>query len=325
MGNDESRPVDVPVVLRISAAVWLFLGILGTLWSLMGLLIVLAFGGTIPVATYLPALALSLGSEAVFVAAGVLSVLLGRGVRPARLVLTLFALILPAVIFFRGGPPVGEVPWAQVLLSPVGAVCAGALAATVLMWLPPAHRYLARRRAGLPEPPASSGAGSGRLPWPLAGAVWLLVVSGVIAALQAVLGMTLLAGTLGSGANPAPALLLWLTLAAAAAADLVCARAVRRAKPFSRYIVTVIPLAGLGLMVLATLAGVSSMSPGSTPPGGLPGAVLLTVLSQGLPLLGGAAAAVLVWLPASRLHFRNSSLPSDPSITDRSPLPPAWG
>lgn len=325
MGNDKGRPANVPVVLTISAAVWLSLGALGTLWSLLGLLIVLAFGGTIPVATYLPALALNLGGVAVFVAAGVLSVLLGRGVRPARLVLTIFALILPAVIFFRGGPPVGEVPWAQVLLSPVGAVCAAAVAATVLMWLPAANRYLARRKAPLPKPQDSSGPGSSRLPGPVTAAVWILVVCGVIAALQAVLGMTLLAGTLGSGANTTPALLLWLTLAAVAAADLFCARAVRRAKPFSRPVVTVVPLAGFGLMVLATLAGVSSMSPAGTPPGGLPGAVLLTVLSQGLPLIGGAVAAVLVWLPASRLQFRsgNSILPADPSGADRAPLPPA--
>ena len=116
--------------------------------------------------------------------------------------------------------------------------------------------------------------------------------------------MILLVGTRGSGGNSTPALVLWLTLAAAAAADLACASAVRRGKPFVRPVVTVIPLAGLALVVLSTIAGYSSVYAGSpAATGGLPSAIFLTVFSQGLPLLGGLAAAGLLWLPSARKYF----------------------
>lgn len=296
---------DVPAVLRISSGIWLALGAAGTLWTLMGLLLVLAFSGMVPPQTYLPALVLYLASGVALVTGVVFAVLLRRGRRPARIVLSACMVILPALFFYRGGPLPGEVPWRDVLLSPVGAVGVLAVGATVLMWLPPANAYFARRAAQTLETPAASDPMSGRMPRAVTAALWILVVAGVVAAVQAALGMVLLVGTPGSGGTSTPALVLWLTLASVAAADLACASAVRRPKPPVRAVMTVIPPAGLTLVVLATIAGhssVSAASPGAA--GGLPSAVFLTVFSQGLPLLGGLVAAVLVWLPSARRCFR---------------------
>ncbi|HEX9086029.1 MAG TPA: hypothetical protein VF867_00700 [Arthrobacter sp.] len=305
---DTATVADVPAVLTISSGIWLVLGALGTVWTLMGLLMVLAFSGMVAPQTYLPALALYLASGAVFVTAAVLAVLLRRGRRPARIVLSAYVVILPALLFLPGGPPPGGIPWQVVLLSPAGGVGMLAVAATVLMWLPPANAYFARRAAHSLETPANSEPPSRRVPRPVTAAGWILLVAGVVAALQAALGLVLFVSTLGSGGNTTPALVLWLTLAAAAAADLVCVNPVRRGKPFARPIVTVIPLAGLTLVVLATIAGVSSLpagSPGAA--GGLAPAIFLTVFSQGLPLLAGLVAAVLVWLPSARRYFRRGA------------------
>lgn len=304
----DTTRADVPAVLTISSGIWLVLGTAGTFWTLVGLLLVLAFSGTVPPQTYLPALALYLASGVAFVTGVVFAVLLRRGRRPARIVMSAYVVILPALLFYRGGPLPGEVPWQDVLLSPVGVAGILAVAATVLMWLPPANAYFARRAAQTLETPAGSGPPSGRAPRAVTAAVWILVVAGVVAAVQAVLGMILLVGTLGSGGNSTPALVLWLTLAAVAAADLACAGAVRGGKPFVRPVVTVIPLAGLTLVVLSTIAGYSSVYAGSpAATGGLPSAIFLTVFSQGLTLLGGLAAAGLVWLPSARRYFHRRS------------------
>ncbi|MET3952035.1 hypothetical protein [Arthrobacter sp. UYEF36] len=62
------------------------------------------------------------------------------------------------------------------------------------------------------------------------------------------------------------------------------------------------------MVVLATVAAFSSASAGSRPAaGGLPAAIFLTIFSQGLPVLGGLAAAGLIWLPSARRHFRRSA------------------
>ncbi|MGP4033230.1 hypothetical protein [Pseudarthrobacter sp. 1C304] len=323
---DATGPAAMPAVLKIAAGIWLILGGIGTVWTLLGLLLVLAFGGMVAPATYLPALALYLASGAVFVMGIVLVVLLRRGARWARIVLTALAVILPALLFVRGGPFVGEVPWQQVLLSPVGGVGVAAVAATVLMWLPPSNRFFARRAVNLAEKPADSG--SGRMPQSVAAAAWILVVAGVVATLQAALGLALLAGFWDPAANVTPALVLWLTLAAVAAADIACAREVRRGKPFVRPLVTIIPPAGLGLIALAAVAGTLSLDPGNPPaPGGLGAAVLLAILSQGLPLIAGLVAAVLVWLPASGPHFRRAgdAVPAAPAGPGQAALPPAPG
>lgn len=298
---DTERATDVPAVLAVSSGIWLLLAGLGTLWSLLGLLIVLAFGGMVVPQVYLPALVLYVASGAVFLTGGALSLLLRRGRRPARMGLSLYVVLLPVLLLFHGGPPSGEVPWRDVMLSPAGAAGVLAVAATVLMWLPPANAYFARHAARPLEEPAGSVPPSGRIPRAVTAAAWILVVAGVVAALQAVLVLMLvvLAG------NPAPALVLWLTLAAVAAADLACVRAVRHGRPFVRPVVAVIPLAGLALVVLAAVAGVSSPTAGSPAfAGGLGSAIILTVLSQGLPLIGGLVPAVLVWLPSARRHFR---------------------
>lgn len=299
-----------PAVLKTSSSIWLVLGVAGTVWALMGLLIVLAFGGMVPPQTYLPALALYAAGEAVFVAGSALSVLLRRGSRLARLVLSAYAVIIPAFFYVRGGPSAGDMPWQALLLSPVGAVVAAAVAATVFMWLPPANAYVARGGAQRLGSPAASELP----PQTVVASVWILVVAGALAALQALLGLALLAGTIGSGGNATPALVLWLTLALVAAADLACARAVQRGKPAVRPVVTVIPLAGLVLVVLATLGGYSSISSESpAAAGGVLSMLLLTVLSEGLPLIGGMVPAVLVWLPAARRYFHRGAevLPAD--------------
>jgi hypothetical protein len=246
---DNATIADVPAVLRISSGIWLVLGALGTLWTLMGLLMVLAFSGMVPPQTYLPALTLYLTSGAVFVTAVVFSVLLERGRRLARLVLSAYVVILPALLYFRGGPLPGEMPWREALLSPAGAVGGLAVAATVLMWLPPANTYVARSAAHTHGTPSGSSPPSDRVPSVVTAAVWTLVVAGGIAALEAVLGLLLLSESIGSDANTTPALVLYLTLASAAVANLICARAVRRGKLFVRPVVTVIP-AGLILLAL---------------------------------------------------------------------------
>lgn len=316
----------MPAVLKIAAGIWLVLGGIGTVWTLMGLLMVLAFGGMVAPATYLPALVLYLAGAAIFVTGLVLAVLLRRGARWARIVLTALAVILPALLVARGGPSVGEVPWQRVLVSPVGGAGAAAVAATALMWLPPSNRFFTRRAEDLGETAAASG--SGRMPRAVAAAAWILVVAGIVAALQAALGLALLAGFWDPSANSIPALVLWLTLAAVAVADIACARGVRQGKPFVRPVVTIIPPAGLGLIGLAAVAGTLSLDPGNPPaPGGLGAAVLLAVLSQGLPLIAGLVAAVLVWLPVSGPHFRTAGEPvlAVPAGPGPAALPPAAG
>lgn len=316
----------VPAVLMAASRIWLVLAAAGTVWTLMGLLLVLAFGGTVPPQTYLPALALYVASAAVFVTCGVFAVLLGRGRTPARIILSAYVVILPALLIFRGGPPAGEVPWSQALLSPVGAAAVVAVAATVLMWLPPANAYFTRAGAHKPLTPADSQAPPDRVPRAVAASVWLLAVAGVIAALQAVLGLVLLVGAVGSGGNMTPALVLWLTLASVAAADLACARAVRRGKPFVRPIVSVIPPAGLSLLVLATLAGISSLPAGSpAASGGVLPAIFLTIASQGLPLIGGLVPAVLVWVPSAGRYFQRGAgdLPAATTGPGTAAPPPA--
>lgn len=301
---DTAAIADVPAVLRISSGIWLVLGSLGTLWTLTGLLMVLAFSGMVAPQTYLPALTLYLASGVVFVTAVVLSILLGRGRRLARLVLSAYLVILPALLYFRGGPFPAGMPWRDALLSPAGAVGGLAVVATVLMWLPPASKYIARSGAYPRATPSGSEPPPDRVPSIVTAAVWTLVVSGGIAALEAVLGLLLLSESIGSDAKTTPALLLYLTLASAAVAYFTCARAVRRGKPFVRPVVTVIPLVGLIVVVLATVAAFSNVPAGSpTAAAGLPAAIFLTVFSQGLPLVGGLVAAALVWLPSARRYF----------------------
>lgn len=318
----------VPAVLTISSGIWLVIGAVGTLWTLMGLLMILAFGGMVAPETYLPALALSVASAAAFVAGAVFALLLRRGRRLARIVLSAYPVILPALFFARGGPSAGEVPWRDVLLSPIGAMGVVAVVATVLMWLPAANAYFTRSAAQTLETSAGSETPPYPVPPTVVASVWILVVAGVVAALQAVLGLVLLAGSIGSGGNTTPALVLWLTLASVAAADLACARAVRRGKPFVRPIVTLIPLAGLALVILATLAGLASLSAENpATPGGLLSGILLTVSTQGLPLIAGLVPAVLVWLPSAGRHFRRVAVavPAGTGGLDTAPPPPAAG
>jgi hypothetical protein len=317
-----------PAVLIISSGIWLVLGAAGTLWTLMGLLMVLAFGGMVAPQTYLPALALYLASGTVFVSGVVLSVLLGRGRRIARLVLSGYVAIVPAVLYFRGGPPSVQLPWREVLLSPAGAAGLLAVLATVLMWLPPANAYFARADAHARETPAGSEHRTARVPPAVTAAVWILVGSGVIAALEAVLGLLLLWGTSGSGANTTPALVLYLTLASVAVANFACANAVRRGKLFVRPLVTTVPVAGLVLVVVAAVTASSSAPAGSPAAAGGPtSAILLAVLSQGLPLIGGLVAALLVWLPSAGLYFRRGGgvHPAATTVADTAAPPPAPG
>ena len=159
------------------------------------------------------------------------------------------------------------------------------------MWLPPANAYIARGGARTPETPDL-------VPSVVTAAVWILVVSGVIAALEAALG------TESIDANTTPALVLFLTLASVAVVNLACAWAVRRGKPSVRPVLTAISLAGLALVVAATVAEYSKEPAGSLwAAAGLPAVILLTIFSQGLPVVGSLAAAVLVWLPSARRHF----------------------
>ncbi|HSO90207.1 MAG TPA: hypothetical protein VLR70_03555 [Arthrobacter sp.] len=308
---DNATNAGVPAVLAISSGIWLVLGAAGTLWTLMGLLMILAFGGMVGPQTYLPALELYLGSGAVFVSGVLFSVFLRRGRRLARVVLSAFAVAFSVFLYYPylpGGPSAVEVPWQVALISPVGAAVVAAVIATVLMWLPPANAYFARGGAPTPGTPAGSEAASGRVPQTVTAAVWILAVSGAIAALEAVLGLLVLSGSTGSDRNLTPALVLYLTLAAVAVGYLACARAVRRGKPFVRPVAAVIPLVGLGLVVLASIAAFSSASAVSpAAAGGLPAAILLAVLSQGLPIIGGLAAAVLIWLPPARGYFRRGA------------------
>ena len=169
------------------------------------------------------------------------------------------------------------------------------------VWLPPANAYMARGGERMPETPD-------RVPSIVTAAVWILVVSGVIAALEAALGLLLLTESIGSDANTTPALVLFLTLASVAVVNLACAWAVRRGKPSVRPVLTAISLAGLVLVVLATLAEYSKEPAGSLwAAAGLPAVILLTIFSQGLPVVGSLAAAVLVWLPSARRHFRRGA------------------
>lgn len=315
---DTAAITDVPAVVTISSVIWLLLGAAGAVQSLMGLLMVLAFGGMVPPATYLPALALYVTGGAISVTGIVFAVLLRRGRKPARIVLSAYVVILPAFLYFpyfAGGLSAGEVPWREALLSPAGAAVAAAVLATALMWLPPANAYFGSGGAHTLDTPAGSEPTPGRVPRAVVASVWILVVAGAVAGLQAVMGLVLLAGSMGSGGNTTPALVLWLTLAAVAAADLACARAVGRGKRFVRPVVTVIPLAGLALAVLATLAGFASVSSENpaypenpAAAGGVQSAIFLTVFSQGLPLIGGLVAAVLVWLPSAGRYFRRSAV-----------------
>lgn len=293
-----SASANSPAVLAISSGIWLLLGIAGTVWTFLGLLLIMVMGGMVAPEVYLPALALNLLNGAVFVTGVVSAVLLGRGRRAARLVLSAYVVILPALLFVRGGPYPGAMPWPEALLSPAGAVFGLAALATVLMWLPPASAFLSRMATQTLETP-------GGVPAVVTAAVWTLRVCGAVAALEATLGLVLLTESIGTDAKTTPAMILYLTLAAVAVADLACARPVRRGRPFVRPLVAIVPVAGLTSLLLATVAAFSNVPAGSpTAAGGLPSALLLTVLSQGLPLIGGLAAAVLVWLPSAGPHFR---------------------
>ena len=307
-----------PAVLAISSGIWRIVGVLGILWTLMRLLLVMVMGGMVGPETYFPTLALYLASGAVFVACLVLSVLLGRGRRPARLVLSAYVVILPALLFYPysfggppadGGMPAAGTPWQEALVSPGGAAVVLAVAATGLMWLPPASAYIARGGAVTPETPGGPEAASGREPLVVTAAVWTLIVSGVIAALEATLGLLLLTESIGSDAKTTPALVLFLTLAAVAVGSLACAWAVRRGKPIVRPVLTVISLAGLILVVLATVGAYSNVSAGDPwAAAGLPAVIVMTMFSQGLPVIGCLAAAVLVWLPSARRHFSRGAV-----------------
>lgn len=188
-----------PAVLFISSAIWLVLGVLGTLWSLVRLLLVMVMGGMLGPETYLATLALYLASGAVFVGCIVFAGLLGRGRRLARLFLSAYVVILPALFSTPsylggtasdGGMPSVGVPWRDALLSPAGAAVLLAAAATVLMWLPPANAYISRGGAARLED-GGSGPGSGRVPSAVTAAAWILVVSGIVAALEAAFGLLL--------------------------------------------------------------------------------------------------------------------------------------
>jgi len=59
---------------------------------------------------------------------------------------------------------------------------------------------------------------------------------------------------------------------------------------------------------VATIAAYSSASAGSSWSAvGLPTAIFLTIFSQGLPVVEGLAAAVLVWLPSARRYFHRGA------------------
>ncbi|MDN4644516.1 hypothetical protein [Arthrobacter sp. PsM3] len=113
--------------------------------------------------------------------------LLKQGRRPARIVLSAYTVILPALFYWQGDPSATAVPWWEALLSTVGAVVVIAVLATVLMWLPPANAYFAAGGAPALEATAGSAA-SGRLPAAVLAAVRILVASGIVAALEAALG-----------------------------------------------------------------------------------------------------------------------------------------
>lgn len=303
-----------PAVLFISSVIWRIIGVLGTLWSLLRLLLVMVMGGMVGPETYLATLALYLASGAAFVGCIVFAGFLGRGRRTGRLVLSAYVVILPGLLFYPyliggqpadGGMPSAGTPWREALLSPGGAAVLLAVAATVLMWLPPASAYMARVGARTPEAPDGPAAAPDRAPTAATAAVWVLAISGVVAALEAVLGLLLLTESFGSAAKTTPALVLYLTLAALAVGSLACAWAIRRGRPAVRPVLTVISLAGLILVLLATVAAYSNVSAGGPwAAAGLPAVILMTVFSQGLPVIGALAAAVLVWLPSARRHFR---------------------
>ena len=60
--------------------------------------------------------------------------------------------------------------------------------------------------------------------------------------------------------------------------------------------------------MLATLAAFSSVpAQGPAAAGGVLSMLLLTVLSQGLPLIGGMVPAVLVWLPSAGRYFHRGA------------------
>lgn len=308
---DTDTTANRPAVLAISSQLWLLLGALGTLWALTRLMLVTVMGGMVAPETYLPTLALYLANGAVFVACVVFSKLLERGRRLARLVLSAYVVILPALLYIpdlMAGPPAGGMPERDLLLSPASAAVVLAAAATVLMWLPPANAYVARGGVRALETPDGSGAASDREPSVVTAAVAVLVIFGVIAALEAALGLLLLTESIGSDAKTTPALVLFLTLGFVAVGNLACAWAVRRGKPSVRPVLTVISVAGLVLVVLATVAAFSNV-PASDPwaEAGLPTVILLTVFSQGLPVVGSLVAVLLIWLPSARRHFRRSA------------------
>ncbi|MDN4644517.1 hypothetical protein [Arthrobacter sp. PsM3] len=102
--------------------------------------------------------------------------------------------------------------------------------------------------------------------------------------------------------------MLYLTLASAAVANLACAMAVRREKPVVRRVATAIPAVGLTHVVLATIAAYLNVPAGSAvAEAGVLTAILLTAFSQGLPLLGSLAAAVLLWRPSAGRYFRRGA------------------
>lgn len=294
-----------PAVLAASSQLWLILGALGLLWTLTRLLMVMVMGGMLEPETLLPTLALYLANGAVFVACIVFSHLLLRGRRLARRVLSAYVVILPALLYLPdllAGPAPAGMPEREVLFSPASAAVVLAVAATALMWLPPANAYIERGGANTLETPD-------RVPAVITAAVWTLVISGTIAALEATLGLLLLTESIGSDAKTTPALVLFVTLACVAVANFACTWAVRRGKPSVRPVLTVISLAGLVMVVLATVAAYSNLpAGGSWAAAGLPAAILLTVFSQGLPVVGALAAAALLWMPSARRHFHRGEV-----------------
>lgn len=309
---DTATTANRPAVLAISAQLWLILGTLGALWTLSRLLLMMVMGGLLAPEAYLPTLLLYLANGAVFVACIVFAQLLGQGRRLARLVLSAYVVILPALLYIpdlAAGPPAAGMPERDVLLSPASAAVVLAVAATVLMWLPPANAYVARGGARTLETPDGAQAASVSVPPAVRAAVVILMVSGVIAALEAVAGLLLLTESIGTDAKTTPALVLFLTLAAVAVGNLACAWAVRRGKPSVRPVLTVISVAGLVLVVLATVGAFSNVRAGDPwAEAGLPALILMTVFSQGLPVVGCLAAAVLIWLPSARRHFRRGAV-----------------
>lgn len=301
---DTATNTGVPAVLTISSGIWQVFGAVGAVWSLLRLLLLQVMGGMLEPEAYLPTLAVYIAGGAVSVTGIVCSVLLKKGGRPARIVLSAYVVIVPVFVSLLGDPSAGSVPGWESLLSTVGAVVVIAGLATVLMWLPPANAYFAAGGARTLEAPAGSAA-SDRVPPTVTVAVRILVASGAFAALEAGLGLLLLSESIGTDAKTTPALVLYLTLASAAVANFACAMAVRRGKPFVRAVVTAIPAVGLTLVVLATIAAYSNVPAGSAvAEAGVLAAILLTVFSQGLPLLGSLAAAILLWLPSARRFFR---------------------